>query len=406
MSENPIMLAHNVLDGASLSGNYVAGNELERMRDGNRHTWWEAPSTALQDVILRSKNLITNFGFEIDLDGWGDVATGGGAGTITRNTTAPINGDADLLVDATAANNGANLYIVFHFRPFFFRAGHTYRMMLMADTQEVAQKLFRFGFICEGLTEDPDCYDEQHAQVSATGHYVDVTPETDGWYHVYIRMLEIAATQFDDIVVNEVRDVDTLIVDVGHTLHLCTIAIDYRNTESAAWTVAKAGAAWNCVGPVYLTFTGRKALSWRIRFIATILYADVPVVKVPLLYLGKRWEIDRNRAKFYDPHEEARFDYSVIGDRGIQHRVHRYNQRRYRTILLPFSIEDYTEIEDFFIDTENGLKPFFFIPRPTTNISDILVMRMTKGRNAPYFAPNLQRQWDFDIEEVLGARMI
>ena len=65
MAELAQILAHNVLNGATFqTTNELAGHELDRMADGYRHTWWQAPSTAIQLIEFRCANLIFNYGFE------------------------------------------------------------------------------------------------------------------------------------------------------------------------------------------------------------------------------------------------------------------------------------------------------------------------------------------------------
>ena len=171
-----------MLDGAELSGNEVTGHELERMRDGHRHTWWQAPGTVRQDIIIRAKNILSNEDFENGVDGWTLYTAGSGAGTFAANTSGPIDGNGDALLTATTANSTTNVVIALYVSLVFLKANRSYRFMFRAMVQDGAQKTIRFGFLKDDLTEDANFYeDTEYAGTTDGGHYVDVTPTADGW---------------------------------------------------------------------------------------------------------------------------------------------------------------------------------------------------------------------------------
>lgn len=400
-------MSQNILDGAKLTGDEITGHEVERMRDGHRHTWWQAPGTGVQTIEIRAKNLITNSDFEIDLAGWMKYIDGGGVGTFTRNTVAPIEGVADALITATTADDSTDILGALYFQPFFFRAGRTYRMMFRALQDGPGVKAIRFGFLKENLVEDADFYKAESANVTDTGHYVDVTPTADGWFHPFIRCLVPMLLQVDEVVVNEVRENDTLVIDAGHSLVLATVDIDYRPTETLPWVNVSSPSIedWPNKAPVFITFTGVRALSWRVRFIVFIINPDIDVAKVPLMYIGKRWTLPHHFSGSFDPDQEDRFEDFTKGDRGVTQRSLKYNQRVFRASFSHINATHYLDVEKFFEDTDNGIKPFFFSWQPTTKPNDVLCMRLRRSREVPYRNGAL-RDWNFEAEELAGRREI
>lgn len=405
MPEFPIILTHNVLDGAELTADDIPAHEIDYLRDGHRHTWWQAPATTLQNITARAANSVVNPDFEIDDSGWNFIASGGGAGSFARNTTAPIVGNGDALLIATTANDTGQLVAVFQFEPIFMKANRTYRIMIRALVQDGVQKNIRLGFLQADLTEDASCYDVIAVQTTDNGHHVDITPTDDGWFHPYIRALEPQTLQFDDVVVGEVRNVDTLIIDAGHNLILAGIDVDYRPNEKVGWSnVANPSTTqWQTKGPVYITFDGQMALSWRVNITVWPLYAGVEVAKVPLLYLGKRWTLPHHFSGSFDPQQKERFDDMTVGDRGVAQRSLKWNARRFKASLSAIDDTNNLDLDKFFEDTDNGAKPFFFAWKPDSNINDILCMRLEGAKNVPY-QNGAQRRWEPDFIELAGRR--
>lgn len=404
MPEFPVILSHNVLDDALITGSDIVGHELKRMRDGHRHTWWQAPGTGLQAIDIRPRNLADNSNFDIDLHGW--VALGAGVATFEHNTTAPIVGDGDALLTATTADASANVVVATQIQPIFMAANTTYRIMIRALVQDAAPKNIRLGFLEEGLTEDAAFYDVVQIQTTDNGHHVDITPTADAWFHPYIRAIEPQTLQFDDVVVGEVRDVDTLIIDAGHTLLLATISIRHRDNEKITYSVvgSPSSTQWTNNSPIYITFDPVKSLSWKIQITAFPI-PQIPVAKIPLMYLGKRWTLPHHFSGSFDPDQKERFDDMTIGDRGVAQRSLKYNQRKFVASLAAIDQTTNLDVQKFFDDTDNAAKPFFFIWKPETNLKDILCMRLETSKNVPY-QNGAQRRWEFDALELAGRREI
>lgn len=405
MVEYAQILSHNVLDGAIYTGDEVEGHELDRLADGYRHTWWEAPNLGGQEIILRVKNLIYNPGFEVDTSRWLAYVIGGGVGTITRNTTSPLSGIADVDLTATVADAGAAIVCITAFPMIFMRANRTYRMMFLSKASG-ANKNIRFGFLKEDFSEDSDFYSDAIAQNGIkVGHYKDVTPTSDGWYRPFCRIKEAGTVYLDDFVSNEIRDVNTIIIDIGHTLQDAIMQVLYRNTEHTGWIAATAPALWYNEQPLYWTFTGVKALSWKITINQPLFYPDVQVAKIPLLYLGKRWEMPHQFIGAFDPYASRRVTDMIISERGIVQDTLNYHQRTFKAALPYLTPVEYKELELFYEDTNNGLKPFFFIWKPTSFAWDIIPIKIKGNRLSPYSWYN-SRSWTLNAEELIGARKI
>lgn len=409
LGEKAIILAQNLLVNAELSANSVLGHEVERMRDGFKHTWWEAPSTATQFIVLEKENLIINPDFEVDLPPWADFAFGAAAGTFTRNTSSPLFGGADGLMTVTTADNGSNIYGILNSKPLMMKTGKTYRIQFAAAVQDVSAKEIRFGFVDEDRLEDSSLYEESSVGTSAVGLHADFVATKDQCAYPYIRTLEPQTLQIDEFNANEVRDVDTLIISAGHTMRQARISVERRDIPSAfggGWITVLNLERWKSDLPVYMTFTPSKALSWRISILVDLIFPFTPVAQIPILYLGKRWELNNmNFVSSYDPNQNDRQENRFIGEKGMQFDTLKFNQRKIKATLSPFLGSDYDDLRQFFKDTDNGIRPFFFIRYPDTDLADILYLRLRRGENAPFIQSAI-RNWALDAEEIIGDRII
>ena len=406
MPEYPIILAHNVLDGAVLTGNDITDHELERLRDGHRHTWWESPSTAAQTIVIKCANLLENGDFEIDASGWQELEAGGGAGAFTRNTTTPLEGVGDMQVVVTTADSNTLVYmVVAPGRPIFMRAGRTYRFSFQAISTLASRQIW-FGFVDEDFTENAAYRTSGVVDTAAGEYFFDYTPAADGVYHPYIRFRHVSTFNIDEMVCNEVRDVDTLIIDGGHTLRYASIAVQYSVAGlGAGGTVAYPTTFHYKDEPLYITFAGVKALHWKVIITITPNITGAPVAKVPAMYLGKRWTLPHHFSGSFDPHRNDRFDDEIKSDMGIMLRMHKYNQRMFSASMSHLSTTDYENVKHFFEDTLNGARPFFFIWQPTTDPTDAPFLRLKGSRDIPYQGGAL-RSWGFEAEEVVGQRKL
>jgi hypothetical protein len=171
------------------------------------------------------------------------------------------------------ANDDEAVFMVLYFQPFFFKAGRTYRVMFRARAHE-EMKQIRIGFLDSTFVESENCYKNDFVYPEGSGHYFDFTPTTSNWYRLYVRLLESGAIQMDEVVLGEVRDVDTLIIDRGHTLTMASIGVFYRNHENGGWSVAKQMEPWYTPSAVFIKFNPVRALSWRISIAVSCFCAD------------------------------------------------------------------------------------------------------------------------------------
>lgn len=406
MPEFPVILSQNVLHNARLVGTDIVDHELKRLQDGHRHTWWQAPGTSTQSIEIRPQNSAINPDFEIDINGWSQLISGGGAGSLVHNIISPIVGAGDALLTATTADASTDAVAAIQIQPILLKANRTYRIMMRALVQDASQKNVRLGFIKEGLVEDAAFYSVVAVQTTDSGHHVDVTPTEDIWAHPYMRAVEPQTMQFDDVVVGEVRDVDTIIIDAGHTMLLAAITVQFRNNEKITYSSVSSPSklVWTNNAPVYINFDGQKSLSWKIN-ITVLPIPQIEVAKAPLIYLGKRWTLPHHFSGSFDPQQTERFDDMTIGDRGVAQRSLKHNQRKFVASLSAIDSTNYLDVEKFFEDTDNAADPFFFIWKPETNMNDILCMRLETSRIVPY-QNGAQRRWEFNAIELAGKREI
>ena len=407
--ETPIILAQNILFNSELSANSVFSHEIERLRDGYQHTWWQAPSTGLQDIVLEAENKIINPDFEVNTSPWTELAAGG-AGTFARNTVSPLFGDADALLTVVTANPTSQLYLIYNLKSLDMIEGRTYRIQFAAKVQDASSKTIRFGFLTEGFIQDPDLYlDNASVSTSAIGLHADfVAPKTQSVYP-FIRALESQTLQLDEFNANEVRDIDTLMVSGGHTMRLGTFQVQNRAIPAAfggGWANVTTPILWKNDHPVYIPFTGSKALSWRLRITVWLFSPHTPVAQIPILYLGKRWELDDiNFVSSYDDQQRNRFENRIVGEKGTEFNNLKYNQRVVKATLSPIVDAGYDNLDRFFEDTVNGSRPFFYIRQPISQLDDILYIRMRRGENVPFQTAGI-RTWALDAEEIAGERII
>lgn len=411
LGEKAIVLAQNLLDNAALTANSIPAHEPERMRDGFKHTWWEAPATSIQDIVIEVENKIVNPDFEVDIVGWQDTVSGGGAGTFARNTTSPLFGDADGLATVTVANASTQVFLIFSFNMIFMEAGKTYRIQLAAKVDDASSKDIRLGFLAEDLTEDANLYDVKSIATTSGGHHADFTALQDQWVFPYIRALEPMTLHIDEFGSNEARDADTLIISKGHTMKQATIEVQTKDIPvafSGGWGTVFGPSKWNNDDPVYLTWTGARALSWRVRVTVFASYAFTPAAQIPTMAIGKRWELNNvNFVSSYDPNESIRAENTFVSEKGIKYNTLKSNQRRIRATISPFIDRgpEHDKLREFFQDTENGFKPFFFVRFPQTELRDILYLRLKRGESIPFQSAGI-RTWAMDAEEIVGDRVL
>ena len=404
--EYPIILAHNLLDGATLSSDapIVPGHELERMRDGYRHTCWEAPNLDNQTIYIKSPSIIDNPDFVVDLSGW--IVAGDGA--ISRNTDNPLEGNADMQANVNTADDGDNPFYIVNTRPIYLESTKKYTFTIQVGGGGANTDRLRIGFMkVDTLEEVEDNYTEfaltTYPEPKSAEH-ANWYPTTTGWYFVYIRILQPGTYYLNSIIVNRARGIDTVIIDAGHTLRFCHLNIDMYDVFPGG------GSNYDGIisgdGPVLIFFDNPSGMPMRCRIqIGTNPGWNNMLPSIPIMCIGQRWTMPHHFSGDFDPHAEERNEEVSIGERGITQRFLKFNQRVFRADMKYLTAADYENVKDFFMDTENGLKPFYFAWKPTSDPTDILYMRLRGNREVPYYGGTL-RNWSFEAEEVAGTRRI
>jgi len=423
----PAILSHNLLHNAQITADSEeTGYEAWRLKDGKLHTYWKAETAATHEIIIKTKNMINNNDFEIDLTDWALYESGGGFGTLTRNTVAPIQGDGDAKLDATTANNTNQIVMMISKTSYRLKAGRTYRFSFVARGGAVNSKI-QYGYaIIDDLLGLPEIYASESkidlgvAATEITGPIF--TPEENIDCHIFFRALEINTFWIDEIHLSEVRYNDTLVFPKGHNLLGYQMSLFYADTtsNSASFSPIFTKRIYSNESIYYIYSKTFYAPVYKIIFqrgIALGMYSNLPQ-EIPLIYWGKRWELDRDTYKFidnFDSEFENRMETKVTSDQGLFHYTHRGNQKRFIRNIMPFGDDEYENVIKFFEDTENGMIPFGLSLRPCNESieanTDLItygntyLMRLVGGRNVPYFDVG-KRNWPFEAEEILGTRYI
>jgi len=405
MAETPVIVSHNVLSGAVITGDSREGYPLWRIVDGLRWTWWEAVSSSTHYIYVLVKNLLLNGDFEVSTEGWFIQTNGAGDGSFSRNTANPIDGEADGFIDVTTADSGINKVIVTSLKSYLLKKGGTYRFSFAAKAD--ATRSLRYGFAVNDLTEESS-YSDEDLGAGVTELYEDFTPTADGEYRVFWRPLEPGGFYVDDVHLCEVRDVDTIVFDRGHTLQGYIFEVKKADTaySDASFTVWHPNTMIVSDQPVYSTYDiAKRGVQWKIKIEPAGL-PGLPAPQITLAWIGRRWELPRNFTGKFDPHALRTFSHVIRGERGIEARTRRFSQRIFDGALRNIDPADYEDIERFMTDTDNGTLPFVFLWRPAGNATDLLVMRLDReGRSVPYDGGHL-RNWPFRAVELTGARKL
>ncbi len=410
MPELPVILHHNMLKRAVIAADSADSDfPAYRIADDLLHTWWKPESSASHVLTIKALNMLDNPGFEIGIDGWFLRVAGSGAGTFTRNTTAPIEGDGDAELDATTANGSTDKVIMMTRKPFRLKAGRTYRMSFVAKAGN-ADKDLRYGFIAGDFTETAAYYtDETGLGTAATELYKEITPASDIDLHVYFRALEIETYNIDVVHLCEVRDVDAIVFAKGHGCQGYTYSVKYADSAygSASFSSWQAAMKITTREAVYATVeTAKKAPQWKITIAPISGYSGLDAQEVPLIFLGEQWTLPHHFAGKFDPYEVTNKVRSFKGDTGIENRMKQSSQRMFNATLKNLTSTDAADFEKFFDDTDNGVDPFAFIWKPTSAPTDVLIARLDKPvRKVPYRGGQI-RDWPFKIIELPGERNV
>ena len=406
MTETPVILSHNVLKDAVITGDCRDGYPPYRIADGLRWTWWEGVSPAAQEILVKVPNMLQNCDFELNLNGWVFYATGSASGSFSRNTVDPIEGVADGYLDTDSADSGNNAARVVSMSTYHLKANRTYRFSFAAKAVHVA--LMRFGFMTATLLEEVS-YTDTSINDWPSEYYWDFTPLADGDYRVFWRPLQPSDFKVDDAHLCEVREVDTLVIDRGHTLQTYAINVKkadttYYNPYYSDWLLGEVILSNN---PYYYKVSfPERAVQWKIVVQPFAPFPGLPPPQINLIWIGRQWALPRNFSGLVDPHASKTTSHVVTGERGIEARTQQSSLRVFNGVLRNITPAEYREIEMFMEDTDDGTLPFAFLWRPISAQDDLKVMRLDKEeRLAPYRGGYL-RDWEFNAVELAGERKL
>jgi hypothetical protein len=411
--EVPVILAHDIFKNCSIESSAEDSDHPARYAvDGMPFSWWKGTSTANHHLTAVMANMVDNPGWEINVDGWGLVESGSGAGTYTRNTTTPIQGDGDGKLVVTTANDSSNIVMLTSYKIYRLKADRTYRLSFAAKSADASKNL-RFGFCSPAFAENSDYYDFLACGTTIQDDHIDYTPSADGDYRIYFRALTTTTFYIDCVHLAEMPDMDTVIFFKGHTLQNYKYRITKWNSiyddETALtwinWTnIFTRDAVYDPNGNTSAGYkTGPR---WRIEVQPVYSGADVAYPSIPMMMLGKKWTLPRNFSGNFDPFGVTNKTKVNIGDKGVESIVKQYSQGVFDGTLGNINPTDYTDIEKFMDYTDDGMRYFGFVWRPTTDDHDVRLMRLAKSsRNVPYRGGYI-REWPFNAVELTGNRKV
>lgn len=402
MTETPVILSHNLLKGAVITGDSRENRPPWRIADGLRWTRWEAVSSGAHTLEAVVQNMLANGDFELNADGWFVYVSNGGGGSFSRNTSNPLDGEADLHIEALTAGTSEKLKII-NREAFRLKAGRVYRFSFVARSD--ASRVLRYGFVEGDVNQEPG-YSEDAVGTEAVELYYDFTPAGDGVYRPFWRPMEAGDFYVDDAHLCEARIPDTMAIDRGHTLEGYAIEIRKADTcySGASFVEWKSLFPPACREPVYVVKhdASERGVYWKIDFIPADI-AGLPPPGLPLMWIGRRWTLPRNFSGEFDPYSARTAVRAVQGERGIRASTRRFSRRIFEGTLRHLSPSEYAEVEKFMEDTDGGEAPFAFLWRPETNPADMLVMRLEEGERYVPFKGGILREWPFKAVELVGA---
>ena len=406
MTETPVILSHNVLKDAVITGDCRDGFPPYRVADGLKWTWWEGVSSAPQYIYVKAANMLQNGDFELNVNSWALVPMGSAEGTFSRNTVDPLSGVADGYIDADVADDGENSLRVATLNTYRLKANRTYRFSFAAKVTFFA--VMRFGFLRADLSAE-EFFTDSTINTWANEYYLDFTPSADGEYRVFWRPLEPGDFKVDDAHLCEVRDVDTVVIDRGHTLQAYMFTV--QKAESAFsnpwWLNWHVGLVIVSNGPYYYQPpSSTRGVQWKIAIQPFSLLPGLPPPQITLMWIGKQWTLPRNFSGLVDPDARKITSHVITGERGIEARTQQSSLRVFNGVLRNITPAEYMGVELFMEDTDQGTLPFAFLWRPASAPEDLLVMRLDKEERLVPYRGGYLRDWQFNAVELAGERKL
>lgn len=362
---NPVLLAHNIIRLSDLTPSQ--GEELEHPIDhvytDKRWEFWRPETAGTHDIEIRPgqgfQELLINSDFESSLgtEGW-ELDQGGGTATFIRNVTAPISGAADGNLDVTVFS--ANVRILTEKR-YDLRANERYSLSWRAKTASGIVNLTAFILDEDGTTELASS--TENIGTTLEGGVVTHTPTVDKeGVRFGLRVDAVSDIFVDDLSVTEDRQIDTHMIDAGHTLPGANVDVQFRDNLEAAF-VSVSALTVNEESPAsiaitnnnvqYVTFTAQRAKYWRVRYLAL-----GPIPEVVGMYLGERFQFSEAPGGSIDPFGDDLIFNDQDGLHGDTTRIFRGKKNSF-TVNLLMAGNERAPFEQFRDDIGAGEKAFW-----------------------------------------------
>jgi len=396
--EFPVILSHNInREGAEhLAWTSAADDhETTRTNDGLRFTTWKATDTSTQNLTIRQPNSLTNGGWENSSDGWEVETTGTATVNYTRSTTEQQEGSASAEVDVTSYTSG-DIFLN-HRKTFNLTANRLYAFSIAWKNDNASADTFKIQILDSAGAVLATASDVA-VGIIFRGKSLSFTPTTDeDDVTVQVQFPNLVRTNNLDVACfGELRLVDTIIIDQGHTLKDSDVTIQHRLTPLASFIDSSASASVTTSGVYFRIFTGVAAFDWRIKIENAVI-----IPEIPLLNLGKRVTLSHNPVSF-DPTSESTRTTVTTTEAGVARDFFNFKMR---TVSAQFEnigpTTEFQEWEDWFADIDGGRHAFWWIFRPTARPSERLFLRLTdKTFSFPF--DRFSRSGGFEAEEVKG----
>lgn len=404
--EYPVILSHTIVRLGDLNEgdpddtawtSETVNRESILVQDDLRYTSWLATSAADQDLFFRTPNWINNSGFENSVADW--VLTASDAtSTLQQVLTDQLEGDAAAEVDTTVYGSGT--VELKNSQSFSLKEDRIYQFSASAKTDDGTNDTFTLrildsagGTLASGtIINVTTTYKSATVEFIATADFDDVRVQVD--------CPERVVTSFLDAMwFGEIRENDYLLLDQGHNLIDASVAIQHRANPSASWTTLETNTVAT-QSVYYETFTGTKAIDWRLRLTSLL---EAP--EIPQIFLGKRWTLTHSPVGF-DPTNAKSTAKETTSEAGIERDYHNFTQRVLNANFQNLGPED--DFPDWFIwwlDIGRGRYPFWWIWKPTTEPNVIFFHRLSnKVLEFPF--DKHSRSGTIAAREVLGAVVV
>src|SRR3990172_1936868 len=192
------------------------------------------------------------------------------------------------------------------------------------------------------------------------------------------------------------RLVDTLIIDTGHNLLAAGASITFqRSTNGSSWTDLVASVAATA-GIIVKRFTAAPYAYYRLHITGATV-----IPELIQLWAGASFSLTRAPKVPFDPDMAETEIIKTVTEGGVPQHSKKYTRRKISADWSFIETAFYTNFSQWWTDTGQGSRPFWWILEPDTDPTDAQFMILDN----PVFAFPSQgsfRTGDFDAVEVLG----